>query len=152
MTDHDPTSHKIREFIRIPTDIKAEMVCVSQEGRISEDLWGEVEMWEIGGGGVKIVAETDLSVDDSICLRFTIPDTDEQIKVYGRIVEVVDKDGSGNKFKYTRIACVKFVGLSEADRGRVLTYAFREQIRRAREKTRPVSVLHPEGDSNEGRD
>jgi len=150
MADNDKTCYKTREFLRIPTALRVEIVCLGKDGRISDDLWTEAEMWEIGGGGAKIVAPVELSVDDSICIRFTIPDTDEDMKVYGRVVGVMDRDRSGHEFKYTRIACVKFVGFSEADRGKVLTYAFREQIRRAREKMRSESVLAPEGDPDEG--
>lgn len=152
MADREKTCYKTREFLRIPTAIRVEMVCLTKEGQISDDLWTEAEMWEIGGGGAKIVAPVEISVDDSICLRFTIPDTDEAMKIYGRVVGVMDRDRSGKEFKYTKIACVKFVGFSEADRGKVLTYAFREQIRRAREKMRSESVLQAEGDSDEGRD
>jgi c-di-GMP-binding flagellar brake protein YcgR len=152
MADHDRACYKSREFLRIPTALRVEMVCLNQEGRISDDLWTDAEMWEIGGGGAKIVASVDVSVNDSICLRFTIPDTDEEMKVYGRVVGVVDRDRSGTPYKYTKIACVKFVGFSEADRGKVLSYAFREQIRRAREKMRSESVLHRREESDEGCD
>ena len=152
MTDDHLTRYKTREFLRIPTAIKVEMVCLNHQGHIVDELWTEAEMWEIGGGGAKIVAPTKVSVNDSICLRFTIPDTGEAMKVYGRVVAVVDRDRSGDPYKYTRIACIKFVGFSESDRSKVLTYAFREQIRRAREKMRSESVLHPEGDSHEGCD
>jgi c-di-GMP-binding flagellar brake protein YcgR len=152
MADDDRACYKTREFLRIPTALKVEMVCLNQEGRISDDLWTDAEMWEIGGGGAKIVASVEVSVNDSICLRFTIPDTDEEMKVYGRVVSVVDRDRSGTPYKYTKIACVKFVGFSETDRGKVLSYAFREQIRRAREKMRSESVLHRQDKSDEGRD
>jgi hypothetical protein len=141
MSDREDTCYKTREFLRIPTSIKVEMVCLRGQDKISEDLWVEAEMWEIGGGGAKIVAPVELSVDDSICLRFTIPDTEDDLKIYGQVVGIMDKDRSGQEFKYTKIACIKFVGFSEADRGKVLTYAFREQIRRAREKLRSESVL-----------
>ena len=152
MADRDKTCYKTREFMRIPTAIRVEIVCLNKDGQISDHLWTEAEMWEIGGGGAKIVAPIELSVHDSICLRFTIPDTDEDMKIYGRVVGVMDRDRSGQEFKYTRIACVKFVGFSEADRGKVLTYAFREQIRRAREKMRSESVLSTEGDPDESGD
>jgi hypothetical protein len=152
MADRGKTCYKTREFLRIPMATKIEMVCLDCEGHVPDDLWTEAEMWEIGGGGAKIVAPVDVSVDDSICLRFTIPDTGEAIRVCGRVVGVVDKDSSGNAFKYTKIACVKFVGFSESDRGKVLTYAFREQIRRAREKMRSERTQNREktqdGDSD----
>jgi hypothetical protein len=144
MADHEKTCYKTREFLRIPTSIRVEMVCLKDEGHMSDDLWIEAEMWEIGGGGAKIVAPVDLSVEDSICLRFAIPDTEEDLKIYGRVVGIMDRDRSGKEFKYTKIACIKFVGFSEADRGKVLTYAFREQIRRAREKLRRESALQPD--------
>jgi hypothetical protein len=152
MTDRDRTCYKQREFIRIPTALPVEIVCLGHEGQIPEGLWVEAEMWEIGGGGAKVVAPVAVSVNDSICLRFRIPDTGEEMKIYGRVVGVVDRDRSGKEYKYTRIACVKFVGFSESDRGKVLTFAFREQIRRAREKMRAESVLHREEDSDEGCD
>jgi hypothetical protein len=152
MAENEPACYKAREFLRIPAAIRVEMVCLNHEGQIPEDLWTEAEMWEIGGGGAKIVAPIEISVDDSICIRFVIPDTDEEMKVYGRVVGLVDKDRSGHPYKYTKIACVKFVGFSESDRGKVLTYAFREQIRRAREKMRSESVLHRESKSDEGSD
>jgi hypothetical protein len=152
MADNEPTCYKTREFLRIPTAIKVEMVRLGREGQMADDLWTEAEMWEIGGGGAKIVAPIEISVNDSICIRFTIPDTDEEMKLYGRVVGVVDKDRSGTPYKYTKIACIKFVGFSENDRGKVLTFAFREQIRRAREKMRSESVLYKKDDSDEGSD
>lgn len=152
MVDNEPTCYKAREFLRIPTAIRVEMVCLNHEGQISDELWTEAEMWEIGGGGAKIVAPVDISPDDSICIRFTVPDTDEEMKIYGRVVAVVDKDSSGKAYKYTKIACIKFVGLSENDRGKVVTFAFREQIRRAREKMRSESVLYQKGHADEGSD
>jgi hypothetical protein len=104
MADDEKACYKTREFLRIPTAIRVEMVCLDQDGRIPGDLWAEAEMWEIGGGGAKIVAPFEVSVDDSICLRFAIPDTEEDMKIYGRIVGVMDRDRSGKEFKYTKIA------------------------------------------------
>jgi hypothetical protein len=152
MGENEPACYKAREFLRIPTATKVQMVILNAEGRISDDLWTDAEMWEIGGGGAKIVAPVDISIDDSICLRFTLPDTEEEMKVYGRVVGVVDKDRSGHPYKYTKIACIKFVGFSESDRGKVLSYAFREQIKRAREKLRSESVLHRGKDADEAGD
>jgi hypothetical protein len=149
MTDRERTCYKVREFLRIPTALKVEAVCLNHEGRIPDDLWTEAEMWEIGGGGAKIVAPIEIHVDDSICIRFTIPDTEEEMKVYGRVVAVLDKDRYGNAYKYTKIACIKFVGFTESDRTKVMSYAFREQMKRAREKMRSESVLHPKDNSDE---
>jgi hypothetical protein len=139
MDDNKKACYRQREFLRIPTAIKVELVCLNQEGQIPSGIWTEAEMWEIGGGGAKIVAAIDLSVGDAICLRFTIPDTGEDMKLYGRVVGVVDRDSSGKQYKYTRIACIKFVGFSESERSKILTYAFREQIRLAKERARAGS-------------
>ena len=140
MDDHEKACYRTREFLRIPTAIEVEITCLNREGQIPGGIWTDAEMWEIGGGGAKIVAAIDLSVHDAVCLRFTIPDTGEDMKLYGRVVGVIDRDSSGKRYKYTKIAGIKFVGFSESDRGKILTYAFREQIRLAKEKARAGGV------------
>lgn len=114
-----------REFVRIATAIPVEVVGVAGDGIMPQRQWLGAEMTEIGGGGAKIEARLDLAKGDVLSIRFTFPDTENAMKVYARVVDAVERGGK-------RVMCVKFVGLSEEERGSILRFAFREQIRRAK--------------------
>jgi hypothetical protein len=69
--------------------------------------------------------KVSVEIGDSLCVRFDVPDTDERLRLYARVVNVMTATEG-------RHLCVKFVDLSEHERGTLLRYAFREQIRRAK--------------------
>jgi c-di-GMP-binding flagellar brake protein YcgR len=125
MTDSKKGTSARREFMRITTSIAVHMICLPKDGRVPDGAWVEGEMLEIGGGGARIEAPVDLESGDVLCIRFTLPDTEHEVRVYGR---VVNTSGSGR----IRQLCVKFVKMSQGERRMILQYAFREQIRRAR--------------------
>jgi hypothetical protein len=81
-------------------------------------------MIEIGGGGARIHVAAGLETGDVLAVRFALPDTNDEMKLYGRIVNTT-RDGQS-------LLCLKFVGISEDQRRTILQYAFREQIRIAK--------------------
>jgi c-di-GMP-binding flagellar brake protein YcgR len=113
-----------REFVRVPVAIPVEVKCPSKNLGISAEGWVRGLMIEIGGGGARIRVSADLVVGEVLAVRFDMPDTDAEIRLYGRIVDVTDDGANG--------LCEKFVGISEDQRKTILQYAFREQIRRAK--------------------
>jgi hypothetical protein len=108
-----------REFVRVPTSIETRLVIVNPDGLVK----GEIV--EIGGGGARIRLAFDGQVGDAVSVRFLFPDTEEQMTVSGRVVNAWEEDG------LTKV-CVKFVGVCDEETKRLLTYAFREQIREAK--------------------
>lgn len=113
-----------REFVRVPVAIPVDVRCPSKNLCQSPDGWVPARMIEIGGGGARIRVEAELTTGDVLAVRFGLPDTDAEMRLYGRVVNVTSGVGSG--------LCVKFVGISEKQRKFILQYAFREQIRAAK--------------------
>ena len=131
-----------REFVRIPIAIPVEVVGVAGDGMMPHRQWLAAEMTEIGGGGAKIEACLDLDQGDVLSIRFTFPDTEKAMKVYARVVDAAERGGK-------RLMCVKFVGLSEEERGSILRFAFREQIRRAKRTVGQVTSGEGVGEEHE---
>jgi c-di-GMP-binding flagellar brake protein YcgR len=123
MKDEEKHSGNRREFLRVRVSIPVQVMCPTKKlgGAVGE--WLPARMMEIGGGGVRISACSNLEAGDVLAVRFALPDKDADMKLYGRIVAVC---GVG------RGLCVKFVGISEKQRKAILQYAFREQIRIAK--------------------
>lgn len=115
----------IREFVRVPTSIETRLVIVNPDGVIPHDGWVKGEIVEIGGGGARIRLAFDGRVGDAVSVRFLFPDTEEHMTVSGRVVNAWEEEG------LTKV-CVKFVGVSDEETKRLLTYSFREQIREAK--------------------
>ena len=126
MNDSDKQVFKQREFLRLSTSIPVQLICLPKDGRVPDAKWAEGRMTEIGGGGARIEADFEVEVDDALAVRFMIPDTESYLKLYARAVNTI-RIGAGT------LVNIKFVGLSEEDRGAVSRYAFREQIRRAKD-------------------
>lgn len=129
-----------REFLRIRLAVPIEFIHISRDGSVPEGTWASSEMVEIGGGGARILSHGSIEEGDVLCLRFAIPDTLEQIKAYARVVGIC---GDSEEI------CIKFVELSERDRGKILRYAFREQIRRHKDRVKSDIDISPEGDESD---
>jgi c-di-GMP-binding flagellar brake protein YcgR len=125
MNDSDRQVFRQREFLRLAISIPVRFMCLPKDGRVPDGRWVAGRMIEIGGGGAAVEGGADADVDDTLSVRFVIPDTEKDLKLYARVVNAVSSEG------ITRMN-IKFVGLSEDDRGAILRYAFREQIRRAK--------------------
>jgi hypothetical protein len=119
-----------REFVRVPTFIETRIVVVNPDGAIPHGGWVKGEIVEIGGGGARIRLAFEGEVGDAVSVRFLFPDTEEEMTMSGRIVNAWDEEG------LTKV-CVKFVGACDDDTKRLLTYAFREQIREAKRQKAP---------------
>jgi len=117
----DDNNDNRREFLRLKLDLPVDLRRICREGAVPERDWLSGQMVEIGGGGARLLCPVELGQGDVLCIRFTIPDTHEMIKAYARVVGMCGGDDG---------ICVKFVELSETERGMILRYAFREQIRR----------------------
>jgi hypothetical protein len=114
-----------REFVRVPTSIDTRLVIVDPSGLIPHDGWVKGEIVEIGGGGARIRLAFTGKVGDAVSVRFFFPDTEEEMTMSGRVVNAWQEEG------LTKV-CVKFVGVCEEETKRLLTYAFREQIRESK--------------------
>jgi hypothetical protein len=113
-----------REFVRVPVAIPIEVRCPSKNLCNSPEGWVTGQMIEIGGGGARISVGAGLEMGDVLAVRFRLPDTRNEMKLYGRIVNVTSD--------VQCLLCLKFVGISEDQRRTILQYAFREQIRIAK--------------------
>jgi hypothetical protein len=114
-----------RAFVRVPTSIETRLVIVDPSGLIPHDGWVKGEIVEIGGGGARIRLAFEGKVGDAVSVRFLFPDTGEEMTASGRVVNAWQEGG------LTKV-CVKFVGVCEEETKRLLTYAFREQIRESK--------------------
>ena len=119
-----------REFVRVPTSIETRMVIVGPGGVIPHEGWVRGEIVEIGGGGARIRMAFDGGVGDVVSVRFHFPDTGDDMTLSGRVVSAWEEEGLVK-------VCVKCVGASEDETKRLLTYAFREQIREAKRRSAP---------------
>lgn len=123
-------SHQIypqqREAVRVKCDIRAEVVCVTCEGQAITDDWTTGRIVSLCSGGAGLEAPIGATAGDILCLRFGMPDTEEQMNLYGRVVSASGQ-GIG----------VKFVGLSLEESAKLLRYAFRQQIRNAKNQALP---------------
>jgi len=119
-----------REFVRVPTSIETRLVLVDPSGLIPHDGWVKGEIVEIGGGGARIRLAFKGEVGDAVSVRFLFPDTEEEMTMSGRVVNAWREEG------LTKV-CVKFVGVCEEETKRLLTYAFREQIRESKRQKAP---------------
>jgi hypothetical protein len=126
MNDSDKQVFKQREFLRLRTSLPVRLMYLPKDGRVPDTEWAAGTMSEIGGGGARIQAYMEMEVDDALTIRFVIPDTEHELKLYARVV-------NATRIDFGTAVNVKFVGLSDEDRGAILRYAFREQIRRAKD-------------------
>lgn len=109
-----------RQFFRIPVEIPVNLMRISRSGQVPDGVWAEAVVTEIGAGGLRLRVDKDIENGDILCLNLKIPDTLEVTKSYARVVGKT-RDGE---------ICIKFVGLSESQRKKIIQYGFREQIRR----------------------
>jgi c-di-GMP-binding flagellar brake protein YcgR len=119
----DPHEGKVRrEFFRIDVSIPIEIVCMDGDGRIAHNSWLPATVVELGGGGARLAVPFIVATGDSLCMRFSIPDTEDKVEVYARVVELFEDDG-------THLACVKFVGLTDDQQKLLISFTYREQLR-----------------------
>ena len=130
MREKDEKEIVVREFVRVPTSIETRLVIVNPDGIIPHDGWVKGEIVEIGGGGARIRLPFNGRIGDAVSVRFLFPDTGEDMTMSGRVVNAWEEEGLVK-------VCVKFVGVSEAETKRLLTYSFREQIREAKRLVAP---------------
>lgn len=129
-----------RAFLRVPSAMPCKLVCLMPDGSLPEDGWVDAEIVEIGGGGARV--ETDLEVEMGcvLSLRLPVPDTGHTVRLSARVISVATE-------KNPRRVGVKFVGLSERDRGLLIRHVFAAQMRMAR----PRPARQETGDRQEDR-
>ena len=123
---------KQREVVRVACSIPVEVVCVTRDGLAITDAWTAGRIISLGSKGVGAQVAIDAAEGDIVCLRFALPDSEEQMNPYGRVVGASDG----------RIS-VKFVGLSLEESAKLLRYAFRQQIRLAKHQAVPQGPMAP---------
>jgi c-di-GMP-binding flagellar brake protein YcgR len=125
MSEIDEGILKRRAFLRIRSTIPCKLICLAPDGGPPDGGWVEAQVVEIGGGGARIKTDASLEVGCVLSIRLAIPETHEIMRLPARVVY------TGNKAETEEI-CVKFVGLSERERGPLIKFVFDEQLRRAR--------------------
>jgi hypothetical protein len=132
MGESPQTYSRQREAVRVTCSIAAEAVCVTREGLAITDDWTKGRITSLCSGGAGLAVAIGAAVGDVLCVRFSMPDTEEQMNLYGRVVNVSDGAVS-----------VKFVGLSLEESAKLLRYAFRQQIRIAKNQALPEDASEP---------
>jgi Tfp pilus assembly protein PilZ len=112
------------ELFSVATTLRARLIRLTADGRLPCAGWVEGNVVEIGGDGVRIVTAEEFAVGDLVCLAFLIPDTEEEMRLYGRVVIA----STGVEATDLRAA---FIGIAESERGAILRYAYRQQIQAA---------------------
>jgi len=114
------------ELFSMTTTICGRLIRLTADGHLPEMMVMEGEILEIGGSGAKIVTTEVFETGDLVCLTFMIPDTQEEMRLYGRVV-LASRVPDVTHLRTT------FIGISEKERGALLRYAYRQQIRAAME-------------------
>jgi Tfp pilus assembly protein PilZ len=125
MTDSRDTVGQ-NQLFSIAASLPVRLIRLTADGRLPCATWVEADITRIGGGDVMVVAAEEFAVGDLVCMSFLIPDTDEEMRLYARVVEV---SGTGETTDLRTV----FIGISERERGALLRYAYRQQIRAAME-------------------
>jgi hypothetical protein len=114
------------ELFSMTTTICGRLIRLTADGHLPEMMVMEGEIVEIGGSGAKIITTEEFETGDLVCLTFLIPDNQEEMRLYGRVVGV-------SRVIDVNHLCTTFIGISEKERGALLRYAYRQQIRAAME-------------------
>lgn len=112
------------ELFSVATSLRARLIRLTPDGCLPCAGWVEGSVVEIGGDGVRIVTAEEFEVGDLVCLAFLVPDTEEEMRLYGRVMAASSGVGSTD-------LRATFIGIAESERGAILRYAYREQIRAA---------------------
>jgi hypothetical protein len=121
--------------VRVKCNIPVEVVCVTRDGLAIAGDWTSGRITRLCSKGAGLEIPIDAAESDVVCLRFSVPDTEERMNPYGRVVGT-----SGEQVS------VKFVGLTLEESAKLLRYAFREQIRLARNQAVPEEAGEPAED------
>jgi Flagellar Assembly Protein A beta solenoid domain/PilZ domain len=132
MAESPRTYPREREAVRVKCSISAEAVCVTRDGLAITEDWTTGRLTSLCSGGACFEAAIGAADGDVVCLRFSMPDTEEQMNLYGRVV-----NASGGAVS------IKFVGLSLEESAKLLRYAFRQQIRIAKNQADPAEQGGP---------
>jgi hypothetical protein len=138
MSEIDSKSVNRRAFLRVPSAMPCKLICLMPDGSLPEEGWVDAEIVEIGGGGARIRTELTVRMGCVLSIRLPLPDTGRTIKLLARVV------GATNRAPARQVA-VKFVGLSEGDRGLLIRHVFATQISMTKS-------LHRQRDKGDGRE
>jgi len=135
MGESPQTYPRQREAVRVKCSIPAEAVCVTRDGLAITDDWTKGRITSLCSGGARLELGVGAAAGDVLCVRFSMPDTEERMNLYGRVVSVAEG-----------VVCIKFVGLSLEESAKLLRYAFRQQIRIAKNQALPEDAFEPTED------
>ncbi len=114
------------QLFSMSTTICVRIIRLTSDGYMPQMTWMEGQVVEIGGSGARIVTTEEFETGDLACVAFLMPDTQEEMRLYARVVEVLREPG------LTHLRTT-FIGISEKERGALLRHAYRQQIRAAME-------------------
>lgn len=113
-----------REFVRIDANIQASVALIDQEEDIPA---AKLSVNDISGGGLRLVSTQHYPVGTNVFLSFELP-TQEMVETIGQIVRVWQPQPERPVYWLG----VKFVGMPERDRNKIIKYVFQKQLERHR--------------------
>jgi len=108
----------------VATDLRVRLIRLTPEGCLPCAGWIEGRLVEIGGDGATIAASEQFQEGDLVCIALLVPDTDEELRLYGRVA------GALRSERATEVRA-SFIGIAEGERSAILRYAYRLQIKAA---------------------
>jgi Tfp pilus assembly protein PilZ len=104
-----------------------DLVLIDYKG---EHIEGKSSVFDIGGGGIRLIADKRLKVDSDVALEIYLPGDSQPIRVSGKIVWVQvckerpkGEDKPQKEYFYTGI---KFTSLDEHNRRRIANFISRK--------------------------
>ena len=113
-----------REFVRIDAKMHATVLLVDQD---EGDSPTRLLVNDISGGGVRIVSTRSFPIGTNIVITFELPDQ-EIIETIGQVVRVEQPQPERAVYWLG----VKYVGLRERQRNKIIKYVFQKQLERHR--------------------
>lgn len=113
-----------REFVRIDAKMHATILLVDQD---EGDSPTRLLVNDISGGGVRIVSNRSFPIGTNIVITFELPDQ-EVIETIGQIVRIEQPQAERDVYWLG----VKYVGLKERQRNKIIKYVFQKQLERHR--------------------
>lgn len=111
--EHSPEAQRKRRFARTEVEIISGISVLHSSPPVS----GDGSFLVLGGGGALVQTETPYPVGCMLLFRFRLPGESEEIRCEGVVCDEVEELGVG----------VEFLGVTSADRDRIVRFVVRHQ-------------------------
>lgn len=118
MTTEQPGSPQQRRFFRASVDFPVTVIVPGAE----LVMYGSAV--DLSGGGLRVIAKNDLSAGQNVTLRFTLPDSGNEMMVRGRVV-LSFFDAGKQQFAHG----IAFTQIAAADQSAIVEYIHELQQR-----------------------